>query len=159
MLIRFMWNIRSMLGTPSAPSVVSGSITNQSLTIEWKPIVLTNITHRIQWKYANVSSTWSYTTPDATEPNGPNRVHLHNLYAYSSYQFRIEWLIVPWLRISIYSKPSEPITTLQYGVPSTPCIITTFLPISSSQISVNWRQPDLIIVLMVMIMMISIHIR
>ena len=148
-----------MLGTPSAPSVVSGSITNQSLTIEWKPIVLTNITHRIQWKYANVSSTWSYTTPDATEPNGPNRVHLHNLYAYSSYQFRIEWLIVPWLRISIYSKPSEPITTLQYGVPSTPCIITTFLPISSSQISVNWRQPDLIIVLMVMIMMISIHIR
>ena len=135
----YVEQVRTIVGSPDAPRLVQSSLSNDSLTIEWiTSKAMSNLTYRVQWKYRNISSIWTYATDVPVEEG---KLQLRGLFAYTTYLFRIEWVIVPWLQISIFSKVSEPITTLQYGVPSTPCIITSCLAISSSQISVSWQQP------------------
>lgn len=124
--------------------MISNSLSNDSLSIEWSGVpdsihLVPNITYRVQWKYQNFSSIWTYATKG---PLKENRLHLDHLYPYTSYVFRVEWILVPWFRISIHSPSSQPITTLPYGVPSTACIITSCLSISGTQISISWQQPN-----------------
>lgn len=136
----YVEHIKTLIGVPEAPTLVPHSITNDSLTIEWHTAeqLPTNITYRVQWKYQNFSSTWTYASD---VPPGDTRLRINNLYAYTSYLFRVEWIIVPSFRISIFSKASNTITTLPYGVPSTACIITSCMAISGTQISISWQQP------------------
>lgn len=147
-------HFKRQVGVPStAPSLVPSLLTNDSITIEWNgpnsggqahvsPSVAAfyNVTTRIQWKYDHLPSTWTYIN-DSLIDTKHNRVTFQPLFPYTAYLFRIEWVLVPWLHISLFSPPTAPITTRPYGVPSTPCLIESCFAISPTQLSITWQQP------------------
>ncbi|KAH9520631.1 hypothetical protein DERF_004331, partial [Dermatophagoides farinae] len=146
-------------GSLRPPRLVMNSLTNDSLRIEWNSLQESirsqvNISYRVQWKYQNLPSQWMYigvagirsfidNTGSNNNHNGDrtNILHINGLNAYTSYLFRIEWIIASSLHGSIVSESSEPFTTLPYGVPKSACIIVSCMAISSNQISINWRAP------------------
>nr|XP_027195085.1 proto-oncogene tyrosine-protein kinase ROS-like [Dermatophagoides pteronyssinus] len=139
-------------GSLRPPRLVPNSLSNDSLKIEWNQLheslrTQINISYRIQWKYQNLPSQWMYIGAAGVRAftdisnDQTNILHINGLNAYTSYLFRIEWILASSLHESIITESSEPFTTLPYGVPKSACIIVSCMAISPNQISVNWRAP------------------
>lgn len=135
-------HIKTVVGVPAGPKVVVGTLTNTSMTLAWEPSVqFPNIEYRLQWRYAkHLPTTWAYALT-RTMNGKTGRATIENLTPYTAYVFRIEWVLVPSMRMSIYSEASAVITTEAYGPPPTACIITHAMAISGTQISVTWWPP------------------
>ena len=142
----YLEQVRRLIGEPPKPRATLGTITKDSLVLEWPKELsklLPSLKQRVQYKYANISSTWSYLVgSEVYQDASLSKVKISNLVSYTSYLYRIEWQLIPWLGASIWSPTSEPIRTLEYGNPSTACSITSALSISSSQISIDWSPPS-----------------
>jgi len=131
--------IKLEVGIPSAPFLVADSRTNESLIVEWKSAPYSNITYLVQWKYESEDGDWNYYKADS--PLNTSRVEIKGLEAYTEYRFRVEWIVLRQYGMTLFSQQSVIISTLPYGVPSSPPTVTSLIPISSTQISVSWEPP------------------
>ncbi|XP_054163602.1 proto-oncogene tyrosine-protein kinase ROS-like isoform X2 [Oppia nitens] len=131
--------IKSEVGTPLAPYLVADTLTNESLTIEWKRSSYDNITYLVQWRYEQLGGDWNYYMPDT--PLNTSRVEIKGLKAYTEYRFRVEWIVFQEYGMTLFSHQSVDIHTLAYGVPSTAPTITSAVAVSATQISVSWEAP------------------
>ena len=132
--------IKEEVSTPPAPYLVADSLTNESLTIEWKSSKYTNITYLVQWKYESLSQDWTYYEPNTTL--NTSRVQIKGLQAYTPYRFRVEWIVLRQHGMTLLSDQSVVMSTLAYGVPSSPPTIKSVIAVSTSQISVSWEAPN-----------------
>ncbi|CAG2100682.1 unnamed protein product [Medioppia subpectinata] len=131
--------IKAEVGTPSAPFLGADTLTNESLTIEWKSAPYPNITYLVQWRYEVLGGDWNYYMPD--DVLNASRVEIKGLNAYTQYRFRVEWIVLPEYGMTLFSHQSVTIATLAYGVPSTPPTITSAVAVSATQMSVSWEAP------------------
>ncbi|KAH9381223.1 hypothetical protein HPB48_014466 [Haemaphysalis longicornis] len=125
--------------SPQPPYLVADSRTNDTVTVRWKASSLApNVTYLVQWKYEALPSNWEYYRPDL--PLAKSVLRVQGLRPYTKYRFRVAWILLP-NQSPLYSQPSVVISTLPYGVPSTPPKITSLTTIGPRSIAVSWDPP------------------
>ncbi|XP_077488341.1 receptor protein-tyrosine kinase sevenless isoform X1 [Amblyomma americanum] len=121
------------------PYLVADSRTNDTVTIRWKASQLApNVTYLVQWKYESLPADWEYYQPDL--PLAKNVLRVQGLRPYTKYRFRVAWILLP-NQSPLFSQPSVVISTLPYGVPSTPPKITSLTTVGPRSIAVSWDPP------------------
>ncbi|RWS11184.1 proto-oncogene tyrosine-protein kinase ROS-like protein [Dinothrombium tinctorium] len=130
---------RKRIGSPAAPELVAGSLTNVSLILKWeKHSEASNISYLVQLQNVSLNSDWLYYRPERTFSF--SRAHVKDLHPYTKYRFRVAWIIHPQFP-PVFSLPSLEIVTAAYGEPSTPPVITSLVATGPTHISVSWEPP------------------
>ncbi|XP_077540102.1 receptor protein-tyrosine kinase sevenless isoform X2 [Haemaphysalis longicornis] len=135
----YLRQVKAQIGQPQPPYLVADSRTNDTVTVRWKASSLApNVTYLVQWKYEALPSNWEYYRPDL--PLAKSVLRVQGLRPYTKYRFRVAWILLP-NQSPLYSQPSVVISTLPYGVPSTPPKITSLTTIGPRSIAVSWDPP------------------
>ncbi|XP_036104640.1 proto-oncogene tyrosine-protein kinase ROS isoform X2 [Molossus molossus] len=120
-------------GLPSAP--FASSIGNQSVTLRWKSANISGIKYIIQWKYAQLLGSWTY-----TEAVSKLSYMVEPLHPFTEYVFRVVWIFTAQLQLSSPSSPSY--RTHPYGVPETAPFIRNIESSSPDTVEVSWAPPQ-----------------
>ncbi|XP_066227893.1 proto-oncogene tyrosine-protein kinase ROS isoform X2 [Saccopteryx leptura] len=118
---------------PTAP--FASSIGNRSVTLRWKPANISGIKYIIQWKYAQLLGSWTYTEAVSR----PSYV-VEPLHPFTEYIFRVVWIFTAQLQL--YSPPSPSYRTHPYGVPETAPLIRNIESSSPDTVEVSWAPPQ-----------------
>ncbi|KAM5325675.1 proto-oncogene tyrosine-protein kinase ROS isoform 1-T1 [Glossophaga mutica] len=118
---------------PTAP--FASSIGNQSVTLRWKSANVSGIKYIIQWKYARLLGSWTY-----TEAVSRLSYVVQPLHPFTEYMFRVAWIFTAQLQL--YSPPSPSYRTHPYGVPETAPLITNIESSSPDTVEVSWAPPQ-----------------
>ncbi|GIY65962.1 tyrosine-protein kinase receptor [Caerostris darwini] len=138
----YMKVIEDEVGTPAQPYLVAETRTNSTITIKWDRSSYSNISYLIQFRYDGQKHAldWEYYRPANILKD--NYLKVEGLHAYTKYRFRVAWIILENYP-PLFSEESIAISTLPYGVPSTPPIITCLTAVSCSRVSMSWDPPPL----------------
>ncbi|KAM5284647.1 proto-oncogene tyrosine-protein kinase ROS isoform 2-T3 [Hipposideros larvatus] len=118
---------------PTAP--FASSIGSQSVTLRWKPANIPGIKYIIQWKYAQLQGSWTY-----TEAVSKLSYVVEALHPFTEYVFRVVWIVTAQLQLC--SPPSPSYRTHPYGVPETAPVIRNIESSSPDTVEVSWAPPQ-----------------
>ncbi|XP_053447517.1 proto-oncogene tyrosine-protein kinase ROS isoform X2 [Nycticebus coucang] len=118
---------------PTAP--FASSIGSHNVTLRWKSANISGVKYIIQWKYAQLPGSWTY-TETVSKPSyvaGP-------LHPFTEYIFRVVWIFTAQLQL--YSPPSPSYRTHPYGVPEAAPFIRNVESSSPDTVEVSWAPPQ-----------------
>uniref|UniRef100_A0A8C9DT16 Tyrosine-protein kinase receptor n=1 Tax=Prolemur simus TaxID=1328070 RepID=A0A8C9DT16_PROSS len=118
---------------PTAP--FASSIGSHSVTLRWKSANISGVKYIVQWKYAQLLGSWTYTE---TVPK-PSYV-AEPLHPFTEYVFRVVWIFTAQLQL--YSPPSPSYRTHPYGVPEAAPFIRNIESSSPNTVEVSWAPPQ-----------------
>ncbi|XP_051711345.2 proto-oncogene tyrosine-protein kinase ROS isoform X1 [Oryctolagus cuniculus] len=118
---------------PTAP--FASSIGNHSVTLRWRSANISGVKYIVQWKYAQLPGSWTYTET----VSNPSYV-VEPLHPFTEYVFRVVWIFTAQLQL--YSPPSPAYRTHPYGVPETAPVITNIESSSPNTVEVSWAPPQ-----------------
>ncbi|XP_006157931.1 proto-oncogene tyrosine-protein kinase ROS isoform X2 [Tupaia chinensis] len=118
---------------PTAP--FASSIGNHSVTLRWKPANVSGVKYIIQWKFAQLPGSWTY-----TEAVSKLSYVVEPLHPFTGYIFRVVWIFTAQLQL--YSPPSPSYRTHPYGVPETAPLIRNIESSSPDTVEVSWTPPQ-----------------
>ncbi|XP_069344443.1 proto-oncogene tyrosine-protein kinase ROS isoform X3 [Eulemur rufifrons] len=118
---------------PTAP--FASSIGSHSVTLRWKSANISGVKYIVQWKYAQLLGSWTYTK---TVPK-PSYV-AEPLHPFTEYIFRVVWIFTAQLQL--YSPPSPSYRTHPYGVPEAAPFISNIESSSPDTVEVSWAPPQ-----------------
>ncbi|XP_058591059.1 proto-oncogene tyrosine-protein kinase ROS isoform X5 [Neofelis nebulosa] len=118
---------------PTAP--FASSIGSHSVTLRWKSANISGIKYIIQWKYAQLPGSWTY-----TEAVSKLSYMVESLHPFTEYIFRVVWILTAQLQLS--SLPSPSYRTHPYGVPETAPSIRNIESSSPDTVEVSWAPPQ-----------------
>uniref|UniRef100_G1RSK1 Tyrosine-protein kinase receptor n=1 Tax=Nomascus leucogenys TaxID=61853 RepID=G1RSK1_NOMLE len=118
---------------PTAP--FASSIGSHNMTLRWKSANFSGVKYIIQWKYAQLLGSWTYTKTVSrlsyvVEP----------LHPFTEYMFRVVWIFTAQLQL--YSPPSPSYRTHPHGVPETAPLIRNIESSSPDTVEVSWDPPQ-----------------
>ncbi|KAK4016061.1 hypothetical protein OUZ56_031022 [Daphnia magna] len=142
-------DIKARMGRIVAPIPIAGSISNTSVTLEWKwNATALGLLHRnhvinvsIKWCHSQpeMCSAWE-AVPNATERSGQSLVTVNELRPYTIYRFRLV-IVLASDREPLTSEESAPVVTLPSGLPSSPPINLEVVVLDANRISITWDPP------------------
>ncbi|XP_048210595.1 proto-oncogene tyrosine-protein kinase ROS isoform X2 [Perognathus longimembris pacificus] len=118
---------------PSAP--FASSIGSHSVTLRWKSANISGVKYIIQWKYAQLPGSWTY-----TETVSKLSYMVESLHPFTEYIFRVVWIFTAQLQL--YSPPSPSYRTHPYGVPEMAPFIRNIESSSPDTVEVSWAPPQ-----------------
>ncbi|XP_064342815.1 proto-oncogene tyrosine-protein kinase ROS isoform X2 [Camelus dromedarius] len=118
---------------PTAP--FASSIGSHSVTLRWKSANISGVKYIIQWKYAQLRGSWTY-----TEAVSKLSYVVETLHPFTEYIFRVVWIFTAQLQL--YSPPSPSYRTHSYGVPETAPLIRNIESSSPDTVEVSWAPPQ-----------------
>ncbi|XP_042795613.1 proto-oncogene tyrosine-protein kinase ROS isoform X2 [Panthera leo] len=118
---------------PTAP--FASSIGSHSVTLRWKSANISGVKYIIQWKYAQLPGSWTY-----TEAVSKLSYTVESLHPFTEYIFRVVWILTAQLQLS--SLPSPSYRTHPYGVPETAPSIRNIESSSPDTVEVSWAPPQ-----------------
>ncbi|XP_040821243.1 proto-oncogene tyrosine-protein kinase ROS isoform X2 [Ochotona curzoniae] len=118
---------------PTAP--FASSIGNHSVTLRWLSANISGVKYIVQWKYAQLPGSWTY-----TEAVSKLSYVVESLHPFTEYVFRVVWIFTAQLQL--YSPPSPAYRTHPYGVPETAPVITNIESSSPNTVEVSWVPPQ-----------------
>ncbi|KAM5262566.1 proto-oncogene tyrosine-protein kinase ROS [Ctenodactylus gundi] len=121
------------INLPMAP--FASSIGSHNVTLRWKSANISEVKYIIQWKYAQLPGSWTY-----TEAVSKLSYVVELLHPFTEYIFRVVWIITAQLQL--YSPPSPSYRTHPYGVPETAVFIRNIESSSPDTVEVSWLPPQ-----------------
>ncbi|XP_034846271.1 proto-oncogene tyrosine-protein kinase ROS isoform X1 [Mirounga leonina] len=118
---------------PTAP--FASSIGSHGVTLRWKSANISGVKYIIQWKYAQLPGSWTY-----TEAVSKLSYVVQPLHPFTEYIFRVVWIFTAQLQL--YSLPSPSYRTHPYGVPETAPSIRNIESSSPDTVEVSWAPPQ-----------------
>ncbi|XP_014721615.1 proto-oncogene tyrosine-protein kinase ROS isoform X1 [Equus asinus] len=118
---------------PTAP--FASSIGSHGVTLRWKPANISGVKYIIQWKYAQLPGSWTY-----TEAVSELSYVVEPLHPFTEYVFRVVWIFTAQLQL--YSPPSPTYRTHPSGVPETAPLIRNIESSSPDTVEVSWAPPQ-----------------
>lgn len=118
---------------PTAP--FASSIGSHSVTLRWKSANISGVKYIVQWKYAQLPGSWTY-----TEAVSKLSYVVEPLHPFTEYVFRVVWIFTAQLQL--YSPPSSSYRTHPYGVPETAPFIRNIESASPDTVEVSWAPPQ-----------------
>ncbi|XP_059797330.1 proto-oncogene tyrosine-protein kinase ROS isoform X2 [Balaenoptera ricei] len=118
---------------PTAP--FASSIGSHSVTLRWKSANISGVKYIIQWKYAQLPGSWTY-----TEAVSKLSYVVEPLHPFTEYIFRVVWIFTAQLQL--YSPPSPSYRTHPYGVPETAPLISNIESSSPDTVEISWVPPQ-----------------
>ncbi|XP_073931842.1 proto-oncogene tyrosine-protein kinase ROS isoform X2 [Castor canadensis] len=118
---------------PTAP--FASSIGSHSVILRWKSANISGVKYIIQWKYAQLLGSWTY-----TETVSKLSYVAEPLHPFTEYIFRVVWIFTAQLQL--YSPPSPSYRTHPYGVPETAPSIKNIESSSPDTVEVSWAPPQ-----------------
>ncbi|XP_066301106.1 proto-oncogene tyrosine-protein kinase ROS-like [Branchiostoma lanceolatum] len=135
----YVERIKDDLNSPSPPSTPSSAqVSHDSVVLQWNEANSSLITYLVQWRYNTGNSDWRFYLP--SQPLQDPNVTVTDLHAYTTYRFRVLWLITD--EEFIASPQSIPIQTLPFGAPSSPPIITQLTSPTTRSVYITWNPPQ-----------------
>ncbi|XP_058422820.1 proto-oncogene tyrosine-protein kinase ROS isoform X2 [Diceros bicornis minor] len=118
---------------PTAP--FASSIGSHGVTLRWKSANISGVKYIIQWKYAQLPGSWTY-----TEAVSKLSYAVEPLHPFTAYVFRVVWIFTAQLQL--YSPPSPTYRTHPSGVPETAPLIRNIETSSPDTVEVSWAPPQ-----------------
>ncbi|XP_013372154.1 PREDICTED: proto-oncogene tyrosine-protein kinase ROS isoform X1 [Chinchilla lanigera] len=118
---------------PTAP--FASSIGSHSVTLRWKSANISEVKYIIQWKYAQLPGSWTY-----TETVSELSYMTQALHPFTEYVFRVVWVFTAQLQLS--SPPSPSYRTHPHGVPETAPFIKNIESSGPDTVEVSWTPPQ-----------------
>ncbi|XP_011857747.1 PREDICTED: proto-oncogene tyrosine-protein kinase ROS [Mandrillus leucophaeus] len=118
---------------PTAP--FASSIGSHNMTLRWKSANFSGVKYIIQWKYAQLLGSWTY-----TETVSKLSYVVEPLHPFTEYVFRVVWIFTAQLQL--YSPPSPSYRTHPHGVPETAPLIRNIESSSPDTVEVSWDPPQ-----------------
>uniref|UniRef100_G1LGZ2 Tyrosine-protein kinase receptor n=1 Tax=Ailuropoda melanoleuca TaxID=9646 RepID=G1LGZ2_AILME len=118
---------------PTAP--FASSIGSHAVTLRWKPANISGVKYIIQWKYAQLPGSWTY-----TEAVSKLSYAVEPLHPFTEYIFRVVWIFTAQLQLCSLSSPSY--RTHPDGVPETAPSIRNIESSSPDTVEVSWAPPQ-----------------
>uniref|UniRef100_A0A452SRS7 Tyrosine-protein kinase receptor n=1 Tax=Ursus americanus TaxID=9643 RepID=A0A452SRS7_URSAM len=118
---------------PTAP--FASSIGSHAVTLRWKPANISGVKYIIQWKYAQLPGSWTY-----TEAVSKLSYAVEHLHPFTEYIFRVVWIFTAQLQLRSLSSPSY--RTHPDGVPETAPSIRNIESSSPDTVEVSWAPPQ-----------------
>ncbi|CAM1295286.1 sev (predicted) [Pycnogonum litorale] len=135
----YIRQLKNKIGIPPAPRLVVGSVGFSSVLLRWDTVKY-NVSFLVQCKYANIPSSWEYCDQNQRIPSPDTQRSINKLKPYTSYKFRVAWIILP-NHEPLMSKESVVISTLPHGAPESAPEIVHLTAIGSNRISISWKKP------------------
>ncbi|XP_019644817.1 PREDICTED: proto-oncogene tyrosine-protein kinase ROS-like [Branchiostoma belcheri] len=135
----YVERIKAGLNPPSPPYLPSSDlVSNDSVVLQWTAANSSLVTYLVQWRFDQGNSDWRFyqSAQPLQEPN----ITVSGLHAYTTYRFRVLWLLTP--DEFIPSLQSQAIQTLPFGAPSSPPIITQITSPTKRSVYVAWNPPQ-----------------
>ncbi|KAK7028897.1 hypothetical protein SK128_007908 [Halocaridina rubra] len=135
----YLREAEALIGKPSAPMLVGGSVNGSSVGLRWDSAKgLGDVRYLVQYHQNNDSGDWMYYRP--SHPIDDTEIVVKDLQPYTKYQFRIAWLVLPRHK-PILSEASSWISTLASGPPRSPPRDMKAVPLDWSRVEVIWEAP------------------
>ncbi|XP_078698808.1 proto-oncogene tyrosine-protein kinase ROS-like isoform X2 [Branchiostoma floridae x Branchiostoma belcheri] len=135
----YVERIKAALNPPSPPYLPSSDlVSNDSVVLQWAAANSSLVTYLVQWRFDHGNSDWRFY--QSAQPLQDPNVTVSGLHAYTTYRFRVLWLLTS--DEFIPSPQSQPIQTLPFGAPSSAPIITQITSPTKRSVYVAWNPPQ-----------------
>ncbi|XP_023569963.1 proto-oncogene tyrosine-protein kinase ROS [Octodon degus] len=118
---------------PTAP--FAAAIASHSISLRWKSANISKVKYIVQWKYAQIPGSWTY-----TETVSRLSYVARALHPFTEYIFRVVWVFTAQLQLFSPSSPSY--RTHPHGVPETAPLIRNIESSSPDTVEVSWAPPQ-----------------
>ncbi|XP_066980698.1 proto-oncogene tyrosine-protein kinase ROS isoform X4 [Macrobrachium rosenbergii] len=135
----YLRQAEELIGKPTAPMLVGGSVSGSSMGLRWESIPgLDDVSYLVEYHQNKEPGDWKYYRPNS--PINDTEIIVEDLKPYTKYQFRIAYLVLP-RHGAIMSEASSWISTLASGPPRSPPREVRAVPLDGSRVEVTWEAP------------------